>query len=561
MRLNHLPEWAARLTVAVFCANFLTMLLMNTLQLYTHWLPILFFSFLAVVSAWIFCSGVIQPRWPDSMPSKERLLLVLLTLGVALLISGTRISYLLEGYLHRLASPIVYDDTWHFQEINSLVNSIRYPAQYNLIPDRYFSLYYAPWILIAALYKALPVSGFTIKAAFFVGCAIYNVLLCLTLLYLGFARAHNRKHLYWSIYLIACWAGGASLFAMMHPLQDNNWWMMHFGFQIQFSCYLVTSIWSIHHLSAAVALLLCWHVWDTEKILSFRTVLRCSLLLCYGFYASIFVFLGALPLGLVAIGATRREHWKYIAGIICLSGVMAWPMLWLYLGRSAKARFLFPFITHIHLAFFHFPGLSDISGGIWFGLSVFLVILCATFLPHLVALAFYRKKLPWKNKILVSLIVIFLISTYFIGFTEGNNYATRSSIVPLMVLGWICADLLPAIKLSAVLVLALLIGAFGSLQEGLWAYRQAWQSTHASPAGNYDRAILAINRNRHASRLPLAETMEVLKVQPDSIYFIERFVPGGKTQLVNADLELECKGPRGPWRWESIPEVPAILTH
>jgi hypothetical protein len=556
MQLNRLPEWAARLTVAAFSADFLTMLLMNTLRLYTHWMPVLFFCSLAAAGAWIFRSSVVQPRWPDSIPSKERMLLALLTLGIALLISGTRIPYFLEGSLHHLVSPIVYDDTWHFQEINSLVNSVRYPAQYNLMPGKYFSLYYAPWVLIAALYRALPVNGFTIKAAFFLGCAIYNVLLCLTLLYLGFARARNRKHLYWAIYLIVCWAGGASIFAMMHPLRDDNWWMGQFGFHIQFSCYLVTAIWSIHHLSAAVALLLCWHVWDTEKTPSLKTVLWCSLLLCYGFYASIFVFLGALPLGLVAISTSRREQWKHIAEIIFLSGAMDLPMLWLYLGRSSKARFLFPFITHLHLSFFRFPRISTIAGGIWFGLIVFLVVLCVNFLPHLLAISFSGKKLTSKNKILVTLIIIFLISTYFIGFTEGNNYATRSSLVPIMVLGWICADLLPAIRPSAVLVFVLLIGSFGSLQEGLWAYRQAWLSAHVSPAGEYDRAILAINRDRNTSQLPLTEIKEILKKQPDSIYFIERFVPGGKTQLVNADFELECKGPRGPWRWESIPEVP-----
>lgn len=557
MRLNRLPEWAAKLTVAVFSADFLAMLLMNTLRLYTHWLPVVFFAALAVASAWIFRSGVVLPRWPDSMPSKERLLLVLLALGVAFLIAGARIPYLLEGSLHRLVSPIVYDDTWHFQEINSLVNSIRYPAKYNLIPGRYFSLYYAPWVLIAALYKVLPVNGFTIKAAFFFGCAIYNVLLCLALLYLGIARARNRKHLYWAIYLIVFWAGGASIFGMMHPLRDNNWWMGHFGFHIQFSCYLVTAIWSIHHLSAAVALLLCWHLWDTDEAQNANTVVCCSLLLCYASYASVFVFLGAFPLGLVAVAVAWREHWKHIAATICLSGALGFPLLWLYLGRSTKARFLFPFITNLHLHFFHFREISNISGGIWVGLIVFLIVLCANFLPHLLAICSSGKRLTSKNKTLVTLIIVFLVSTYFIGFTEGNNYATRSSLVPIMVLGWICADLLPTIRLSAILAFVLLIGAFGSIQEGLWAYRQAWLSVHGSPAGKYGQTILAINRDRRTSRLPLTEVMEILKKQPDSIYFIEKFVPGGKMQLVNADFELECKGPRGPWRWESIPEVPA----
>ena len=93
--------------------------------------------------------------------------------------------------------PVVYHDTWHFPEISSLVIFIRYPAQYSLMPGQYFSLYYAPGMLMAAMYLAVPLHGFTIKIAFAIGCAVYQVLVGMTLLYVGLNRANSRRHFYW----------------------------------------------------------------------------------------------------------------------------------------------------------------------------------------------------------------------------------------------------------------------------------------------------------------------------------------------------------------------------
>lgn len=559
MQLRKLPGWAAKLACAVFCADFLTMLLMNIFRLYTHWLPVLFFALLLAAGFWAFRSGMLPVGERNYMPPKEQSLLVLLFLGAALLFSGMRFSYLMEGHLHHLVAPIVSDDIWHFQEINSLVNSARYPAHYNLIPGRYFSLYYAPWMLIAALYLALPVDGFTIKAAFAVGYAIYEVLLCLTLLYIGLARARSRRHLYWAIYLIGCWAGISSLFALLHPLQGYGWaWTMNLGMPLMFSNFEVCTIWSVHHLSAAVALLLCWHIWDTAEKQKWQTIITCSLLICYCIYSSIFVFLGAFPFGVFVTIMALRGDWRPVTKIMCLSGIMVWPLLWIYLGKSSSTKFLFPFITHIQFSSRHFTILSRISGGAWFGLCIFLVLLCMNYLPQFLALVVHGKKLAWKNKILLGFVLAFLISTYFIGFTEGNNYATRGSLVPLMVLGWLCAGLLPELRTSIILIFVLFLGAFGSMQEVFWTYGQTLQSAHTSPAGKYGPAILAINEDRHARAMPIATLAAALKDDPDSIYSMERFVPGGKTNLVPADLELECLGPRGPWRWESIPEAPMI---
>jgi hypothetical protein len=420
------------------------------------------------------------------------------------------------------------------------------------MPDRYFSLYYAPWMLISALYLALPVDGFTIKAAFAVGYAIYEVLLCLTLLHLGLCRACSRKQLCWAIYLIGCWTGISSLAALLHPLQGYSWaWTLALGMPLMFSNFVVSAIWVVHHLSAAVALLLCWHLWDTSDKRSWQTIIYCSLLICYAIYASVFIFLGALPLGIFVVLLAMREHWRPLAKIACLSGIMAWPMVWLYLGKSSATKFVFPLVTHVQIVSRHHPGLSHLSVGIWLGLCIYLALLCINFLPQFLALAIYRKSLTWQNKILSCLILAFLVSTYFIGFSNANNYAIRGSIVPFMVLGWICAGLLPKIKPTSILFFVLLLGAFGSLQETIWTYNQERLTTQSLPAGTFSSTLLAINQNRHVPVVPRSQLAAALQSDPSSIYSVERFVPGGKSPVIAADLELECRGPYGIWNWES----------
>ena len=203
---------AARIGCAVLCADFLTMLLMNVARLNTHWLPFLFFGLFGAAAFWMFHNRLIPAVHPSYLSTTQQHRLTFFVILVAFLLAVARLPYLMEGHLHHLVGPVVYDDTWHFQEINSLVHSVRYPAQCSLVPNRYFSLYYAPWMMIAALYLAIPIHGFTIKAAFAIGCAIYQILIYLTLLYIGIARANSRKHLYWAIYLIACWAGMESPF-------------------------------------------------------------------------------------------------------------------------------------------------------------------------------------------------------------------------------------------------------------------------------------------------------------------------------------------------------------
>jgi hypothetical protein len=189
-------------------------------------------------------------------------------------------------------------------------------------------------MMIAAIYLAIPLHGFTIKAAFAIGCAIYQVLLCMTLLYVGFSRGQRRKQLYWAIYLIAAWAGTDSLFSALYYLRRNLVWLRASGTPIHLPPLLTEILWAPHHATAAIALLLCWHVWDAAQEKHWRLVLHCSILLAFAFYSSIFVFLGALPFGAYYLLRTARAKYKPILGVTFLAAVFIWPLLWLYLGKT-----------------------------------------------------------------------------------------------------------------------------------------------------------------------------------------------------------------------------------
>jgi hypothetical protein len=567
-RWELLQVCAARIGCAIFCADFLTMLLMNVACLNTYWLPFLFFGLLGAMTLWIFHNCFIPPISSDYLSISQQRRLTLIALAAAFLLAAARLPYLMEGHLHHLVGPVVYDDTWHFQEINSLVHSVRYPAHCSLIPNRYFSLYYAPWMMIAAIYLAIPVHGFTIKAAFAIGSGIYQILLCLTLLYIGTARARSTRHLYWAIYLIACWAGMESIFSLIYYLRGNPVWLLAPEMPIHFPSLFTGMLWAPHHATAAVALLVCWHSWDRTQKKSWALLFECSLLLAYAFYSSVFVFLGALPFAAYYILRTVRVNYRSMSIVACCSAILIWPLLWIYLGKSRDVRFLFPFMRGIDdlipfVATAQFtsmhPIISSLIGSfhrVAAGFVAFLVFIVLNFMLHAIALTLYGEKLSWENTVLASIAVLFILSTYFLGFPEGDNYASRGYMIPIIVLGWICAGILPEIRPKPWIVIGLLLGSFGLFHEGISTFRHAIYLARTPLDAEHGAYVLTLNQDRDTRTVSSSVITPVLEDDPDLIYSIEKFVEGGKDRLVVADRQLECRGPHGPWKWQQIPIPP-----
>jgi len=316
-------------------------------------------------------------------------------------------------------------------------------------------------------------------------------------------------------------------------------------------------------------MLLCWHLWDSANEKNWTILATCSVLLAYAFYASVFVFLGALPFAAFCFTRTSRVNLKRLLIVAGLSLALIWPLLWIYMGKSQDVRFLFPFVKGVAELFPYFaigqfisihPLLFSVCAscqGMIAGFLVFVLFIGASFLLHAIALLFYRKRLGPYDGTLAAIALLFLVSTYFIGFPEGDNYASRGYMIPMLVLGWVCSQVLPEIRPRFWIVASLLLGSFGLLHEGFATFKNAMYIVRTPVSADYGASIVAMNQDRNTSTLSFSAFSDALRHDPDLIYSVEKFVEGGKNRLVVADRQLECLGPHGPWQWQQLPSKSA----
>jgi len=231
------------------------MLLMNILGLPTALVPFLFLACLLSGYFLLYRFGIFDKQVSGSLSTDTLVRVVFFVVLAAGIFSCTRLHYLLESPIHRVLPPIC-DDAWHIQEVNSLVNALRYPVQSSFNPTNYLSFYYAPWMLTAALYRGIPLPFFTIKVALAVTNAIYLLLFFLSLVAILARTCISRRHFYWVLYFAGLWSGLEGVFAVLHPLGQHGFWMTRFGLFLALPNFAMLTIWAIHHLAAAVALLL-----------------------------------------------------------------------------------------------------------------------------------------------------------------------------------------------------------------------------------------------------------------------------------------------------------------
>src|SRR5207249_1700793 len=126
----------------ILIANVLTMLAMNLFVLQTsYFLPIYAVGLLAGLS--LVKSARIDPVKNDLRFSRaERITLLAAYALLAGLYIVPRTSYLLEGFFGYSVDAISWDDYWHLQELNSLINSAHYPAISSFTAGKYLSHYY-----------------------------------------------------------------------------------------------------------------------------------------------------------------------------------------------------------------------------------------------------------------------------------------------------------------------------------------------------------------------------------------------------------------------------------
>ncbi len=549
---------AMRAALGLFVSDILTMAAMNAGCLPTTALPWLYALFLA--ASWRLSAKLLMPmEVAAEIHPRQIRNLVLAALAFSLLLAGLRAGYLLEVPLHRLV-PVVGDDLWHVSELSSLVNSLRYPAQSSLQPGMYFSMYYASWMLPAALYLALPLAGVTIKAVLFAANLIYLLAGNLALLHMAMHTARSRRQLNWSFYLTLLWAGPGSLISLINFWHHNGWWLTHLGLYLQYTPYAVASIWVIHHLNTGIALVMAAYLWKQSQ-----TPLHgifCGLLLGFGFFSSVFVFLGAMPFILLMAWRSRHCPPRAMAATAAAFLLVLFPLFWLYLNKPTSVSFLVPMVHPLQLGMHsehahHYPYVL--------GILIFLVVIAAQFAGCTWILLDRRIRLDREHSAWLALALAYLVSTYFVGFSYANNYCMRGMIVPTIVLAWIAAAYLPAPPRLLLPVLALL--TFGSVQEFAYQSRLSWYGVTRAAVNNYAAQmtydetrtlpVLQLNLDRSRKRVDYRDYMNCFNplYRDQDFRQIEKLPTVTPGELMQQDRELLSAGPVGPWRWMRNPAI------
>jgi len=574
-KLNYFAG-SIKVLIGIFLANIITMLVLNTFVLANY------FFIVVYLSALLFSAGLIRkaglnllpaPSSLDYLSDRDRNILWFFTIILSLLLIIPRASYFLEFLSQSVVYPVCDDDYWHIQELNSLINSGRYPAQSSFLAGKYLSFYYAPCLLAVFLYKLLPFNFVTIKFVLALADSLYIILIINSILVIILKISGSRNQLYLLIYLFFLHAGIESIGIFRTPLEHHEWWMSWVaGANVQISSFVTLAFWVIHHLSAALALVLAGLIFQALPAPSGRdrwaAITIISLLIVYSFYSSVFVFIGAAPFMLYLFITGSWQHKKSLTLIFSLSLVFALPILWIYLskvGPEVESGFQFlPFTSY-------FPG--SLAGQWWGKLvdltnaGVVIVGLCG-FFPFLLCLlgellvpcfllimaGASGIKMSTRDVQLLLLSSLFLLSIYFISFSGANNYAMRGAIIPLFIIYYLAAQYGSEINLhDKIRIILLVVLALGSINEVGANFRQLINPIKPSAAARpFLKNIYRLNADRHISRLSRAEVIAQVPIDDEGLfyyYLVEKLLDK-KQPLLREDLELVSDGPFGPWKYQ-----------
>ena len=552
VRLISLPATAFRTLLAIFCTNFATMLAMNVFKLASGLQPWVYFPLLALLW-WAAGSATPQTtRLTELLPQREAIWLVCGVLVMGVLYASVRFQYPLEPVLHRLALGIE-DDASHTQELNSLIHSLHYPAQSSFTLSDYFSMYYAAWMLPVALYRALSFAFVTFKTVLFLGNAIYAILFPLALSYIVFESAQSRRQIYWAIYLGGFWCGLDWLMILTHPLVPNAFWLMKLGLHLDFAGYAQSTVITNHHLSSAVAMLLCTYIW--HRFRGAKCILFVSFLLCYAFYSSVFAFLGGFPFVVYFWLRSLRARAAEAIAVGVLSSFLIFPLFWLFLRKPGGVSFELP---EQHPRLIQLPrmlGGMDLHYGFWSGLLLFAIVVSLQFAYFTYVMLLQRKNFSRNEGILAGIAILYIVSTYFVGFSHANNYCMRGYVVPAFVLCWIASSRMPAPTRGMSIVLVVIaLPTFQWIANPILRGMKDIAHPHEFLKGT--STIVELNMDRSIRQVDYAKYADLFSERPFLQYSVEKMPTHSLYPLDIMDIELESFGPCGVWAWQRNPEIP-----
>lgn len=408
--------WLPTIFFGVVAANIISLSLMEFFECAT-WLLSIVFPAVFAVAVWQFRAAGVP------FPTLSRRTHGCVAAVVAAL-AFPRLAYLLEPLLGYSADAACWDDWWHIQEFASIIYSPHFPPESTQMHGMYFSFYFAPWMLGAALFQLLHLA--TVKQAIFLAGLLYNFAFVYAAVYaarIAFPEQPRRSRLFLGVLLLY---GGFDVvfgvFKAWHGLTIGNlhaeWWATMFGFKLQYASTITLMLWVPHHLVAALAVLLGYYCLKTLP--SWRGAVVAGI--CFGFagFSSVFAVIGAIPIvGYLIL--RNRVSWKWSALAAALSLLIGLPVFWMYLGRKSEGFIFFgelaPYWEAHKLKAF----------------GIFLLIIGAEFFPVLLGSMLSLRDRKFDRGLFL-ICVGYLFSNFFLAFAGANNFAMRGSIVPAFAL-------------------------------------------------------------------------------------------------------------------------------
>lgn len=429
----------------ILIANLLVFICLNTFQLPSSWLLILY------PLATAFSAILIKPiRFRQYLHKKEPLLYVFLG-GILLLLTLPRLGYLTDFLPHAL-STFNWDDESRIGHLISMTLSPSYPLQHFANPDYLFSYYYSsyyPWV-----FAKLCLPFISLKAFIFFGNLLYHILFLGSLYELSKCWFSKRNSRLFFLFGFIGFSGFDWVMNMGQLLGHSEWWQRElFHANTQISSTFTSLFWSIHHsvglLCTPLAVTLFFKAKFKSKELKLITVLT---LLVAGFYTS--------PFSIVAAPLFALSHVKLLTQRILLKWqtylILAIALLPLPVFMNKPTSISFGTSSFRVLFTNHFITDKLLS------LPIFLTLVPIIEIAGLPLLLFFSyNAMTATHKRYFYIAWGFLLITYFVALSGFNILSMRGMLLPSMVFFYLFAYYIPTVitKQLFPLVIVLLLGS------------------------------------------------------------------------------------------------------
>lgn len=344
------------------------------------------------------------------------------------LITLLRIPYVLE-WIPGNTVIVQWDDMQRLSGLISMTMSDEFPLKHFANQKYFYSYYYASMIPLAYLKLVLPF--ITLKDALCVGNSVYYILILLSFLEVLNILCPKRETLWAMIFLFTAFGGFDwlvdSAISGNRLISHHEWWqrmnILHGDAQI--SSFFTVMFWAMPHMLGFYACLLAY-IFLSKVRFAHKTTksLVVGLLLISGFYCSVFSIL-SVPLYAIVEYKMVTKRFLNIRVLPVLLVILLLPIQ-LFLNKPSSIGFI--------PASFRLDFTGDFLLDKLFSLPFWFIIVSLvefSFIPILLVMVF--DKITLKEKKYYIAAMIFYVSTYFVSFTNFNNYSNRGMILPTFI--------------------------------------------------------------------------------------------------------------------------------